>query len=74
VRRIEVREVQARKLTQLWLISAQDPKTRNARRPTHNVEASNRIVTIRKVKPIPLRRTKYRILLSGTCLLRSNEL
>jgi hypothetical protein len=35
--------------------------------------AGNRIVIIRNAKPIPLRRTKYRILLSGTCSLRSNE-
>jgi hypothetical protein len=34
----------------------------------------NKIVIIREAKPIPLRRTKSWTLLSGTCLLRSNEL
>jgi hypothetical protein len=34
---------------------------------------SNRIVIIREAEPMPPRRTKSRFLLSGTCLLRSNE-
>jgi hypothetical protein len=50
------------------------PTTGNAQLPRTTWKQSNEIVTIRKAKPIPLRRTKSCILLSDACLLWSNEL